>query len=232
MPHGKKLSVKSSDGQTFDAELFRPAGGRQWPVIVLIQEIFGVNNALRVAAENFAKSGFVVAIPDLFWRLERGVDLGYGDEDRKKAMSLMGQFDIKRGVADIGATVDAVRRLPECNGKAAVVGYCLGGTLAFMVGAHAQVDAVVSYYGTAIHSNLDMAKDIDVPVLLHFAEKDNFVPFEAVTQIKAALNGKAAIHTYPEVGHAFTNVDREGTYNAKSALLANTRTVDFLAALQ
>jgi carboxymethylenebutenolidase len=132
----------------------------------LAVSLAGVNNALRVAAENFAKSGFVVAIPDLFWRLERGVDLGYGEEDRKKAM---GQFDIKRGVADIGATVDAARRLPECNGKVAVVGYCLGGTLAFMAGAHAQVDAVVSYYGTAIHSNLDMVRNINVPMLLHFA---------------------------------------------------------------
>lgn len=228
-----KLTVKSSDGQAFDAQMFKPAGTGKWPVIVLIQEIFGVNNALRVAAENFAQSGFVVVIPDLFWRLERGVDLGYGDEDRKKAMSLMGQFDIKRGVADIGATIDAVRKLPAGNGKVAVVGYCLGGTLAFMSGAYTGADAVVCYYGTAIHSNLDLLKDIDVPMLLHFAEKDNFVPAEAVAQIKAALDGKNAdIHTYPDVGHAFTNVDRQGIYNAKSALLANTRTVDFLGALQ
>jgi carboxymethylenebutenolidase len=233
MSEAKKLIVTSDDGKTFDALTFNPTGAKKAPAIVLIQEIFGVNNALRVAAGDFANSGFLVAVPDLFWRLERGVDLGYGDDDRKKAMALMGQFNISRGVADIGATVDAVRKLPECNGKVAVVGYCLGGTLAFLAGAHTKADAVVCYYGTAIHSNLGIIKNIDVPMLLHFAEKDNFVPPEAVAQIKAALGGtKADIHLYPDVGHAFSNVDRQGVYNPKSALLANSRTVEFLSTLQ
>jgi carboxymethylenebutenolidase len=229
-----QLPVSSNDGEVFNAFLAKPNSSKsgKWPAIVMIQEIFGINNALRVAAKRFAENGFIVAIPDLFWRMERGVDLGYGDEDRKKAMGLMGQFNTNLGVADIGATIETVRRLPECNGKVAVVGYCLGGTLAFLAAAQTKADAAVSYYGTAIHSHLEQAQNIRSPLLLHFAEKDNFVPPEAVDKIKQGLKEKnITIHLYPNVGHAFTNVDRAGVYDEKSALLANTRTIEFLTTL-
>ncbi|MGE3989492.1 dienelactone hydrolase family protein [Pseudorhodoplanes sp.] len=231
----QQLSVTSKGGQSFDAYIAMPKASpttKSWPAIVVIHEIFGINNAMRSVAKRFAESGFIVAVPDLFWRIERGVDLGYSDDDRKKAMEFMGKFDLNLGVADIGSAIEAVRRLPECNGKVAVVGFCLGGTLAYLAAAQAKPDAAVSYYGTAIHSHLDKAESSSCPMLLHFAEKDNFVPPEAVAKIKESLNKKATVFTYPDVGHAFTNVDRGGVYDEKSAQLAHSRTQDFLSVLR
>ena len=117
----QQLSVTSKGGQSFDAYIAMPKASpttKSWPAIVVIHEIFGINNAMRSVAKRFAESGFIVAVPDLFWRIERGVDLGYSDDDRKKAMEFMGKFDLNLGVADIGSAIEAVRRLPELTREA------------------------------------------------------------------------------------------------------------------
>ncbi len=225
------ITIPSGDAGRFSAYLAKPAKGKA-PGIVIAQEIFGVNNALRQTADELAGAGFLVAAPDLFWRIETGTDLGYTDADRQKAMGLMGKFDAAKGVEDIGATIRALKSMPECSGRVAVVGFCLGGTLAYLAAARAGADAAVSYYGTAVHKHLDEAKGIQAPLLLHFGETDNFVPAEAVQQIRAALAGKdAAIHVYPKVGHAFCNVDRAGIYNKEAATTAHARTIAFLKRL-
>ena len=229
---GERIAVTAHDGGRFDAYHAAPAGGRG-PGVVIVQEIFGVNNALRAIADSIAAKGFDVLVPDLFWRLEPGVDLGYGDADRQKAMALMGKFDVARGVADIGATVAALRGLKSCNGKVAVVGFCLGGTLAYLAAAQLGVDAAVSYYGTAIHQHLGEAKSIRCPLLLHFAGNDAFVPPQAVASIREAFAGHddVAMHVYPDVGHAFANIDRAGVYNREAATLAHERTEALLRRL-
>jgi carboxymethylenebutenolidase len=229
---GQKIVVSADDGGRFDAYHAAPAAGRG-PGVVIAQEIFGVNNALRAVADGFAAKGFDVLVPDLFWRLEPGVDLGYGDADRQKAMALMGKFDVARGVADLGAAVAALRASPSCNGKVAVVGFCLGGTLAYLTAARRGVDAAVSYYGTAIHQNLGEAESIRCPLLLHFAGDDAFVPPSAVAGIREALAGRADVelHVYPGVNHAFANVDRPGIYNREQASLAHARTEALLRKL-
>jgi carboxymethylenebutenolidase len=200
--------------------------------VVVAQEIFGVNGAMRAIADDLARKGYVACVPDLFWRLQPGTDLGYGDADRQQAMQLMGKFDVAAGVRDIGAAVKALRDHPGCNGKVAVIGFCLGGTLAYLAAARLEIDAAVSYYGTAIHQKLDEAGAIKCPLLLHFAAKDNFVPPEAVEKIRAALASRprTEMHVYPDVGHAFCNVDRSGVYNEASAALAHSRTDAFLRA--
>jgi carboxymethylenebutenolidase len=229
---GQQIAVATRDGSRFDAYHAAPAAGRG-PGVVIAQEIFGVNNALRASADGLAAKGFAVLVPDLFWRLEPGVDLGYGDADRQKAMALMGKFDAGQGVADIGAAVTALRAHPSCNGKVAVVGFCLGGTLAYLAAARLGVDAAVSYYGTAIHQHLGEAASIRCPLLLHFAGNDAFVPPQAVAGIGEAFAGHddVEMHVYPGVNHAFANIDRAGIYDREAATLAHERTEALLRRL-
>lgn len=204
------------------------------PGIVVVQEIFGVNAALRTLADDMAAQGFSVLVPDLFWRIEPGLDLGYGEDDRKKAFALAERFDSSKGVEDIGVTADALRKLDDCNGKVAVVGFCLGGTLAYLAAARHQIDAGVIYYGTAVHKHLDEAGELGCPTLYHFGANDPFVTAEDVAGIRAGLAGRddAQVHVYPEAGHAFCNVDRQGMYHQQAAELAHGRTLAFLAPLR
>ncbi len=224
------IVVASEGGRKMRAYVAVPSA-KKAPAVVIVQEIFGVNSALKKTADYFAEMGFLAIVPDLFWRIEEGTDLGYSDEDRQKAMALMGKFDIQQGVRDLGDALNVARAMDGCNGKVAVVGFCLGGTLAYLAATRNAPDMAVAYYGTAIHKHLDQASNVAHPMLLHFGANDNFVPKEAVDEIAKKLSGTATLHVYPGVGHAFCNVDRPGIYNAEQAQIANRRTVEFLRPL-
>ncbi len=131
-----------------------PPAGRG-PVVIVLQEIFGVNEAMRSVADDLASNGFVALAPDLFWRLEPGVDLGYSATDHEKAVAYWRRFDLDAGVGDVAATVEAARRAPYCTGKVALFGFCLGGQLAVKAGARTPVDAIVSFYGVQLGKCLD-----------------------------------------------------------------------------
>jgi carboxymethylenebutenolidase len=223
--------VIASEGERKMRAYVAAPSARKAPAVVIAQEIFGVNNALKKTADDFAEKGFLAIVPDLFWRIEEGTDLGYSDPDRQKAMALMGKFDLQQGVKDLTETMKVARNMEGCNGKVAVIGFCLGGTLAYLAAARSAPDRAVAYYGTAIHKHLDEAAKLAHPMLLHFGASDNFVPKEAVDAISGKLAGNATVHVYPGVGHAFCNVDRPGVYNAEQAQLANSRTVEFLRPL-
>src|ERR1700710_85860 len=155
---GKTISVTAGDGGSFKAYLAVPEGG-SGPGIVLLQEIFGVHQYMRAVADSYAEEGYVVLAPDLFWRLEPGVELTEAQFDR--AFQLYGKFDVPKAVEDIAATVKALRALPECTGRIAALGFCLGGKLAYLAAAHAGVDCAVSYYGVAIDAELGAAPRIN-----------------------------------------------------------------------
>lgn len=223
--------VVASEGERKLRAYVAAPSAKKAPAVVIAQEIFGVNSALKKTADYLAENGFLAIVPDLFWRIEEGTDLGYSDQDRQKAMALMGKFDIQQGVRDLGETLKVARAMEGCNGKAAVVGFCLGGTLAYLAATRNTPDLSVAYYGTAIHKHLEEASKVAHPMLLHFGASDNFVPKEAVDEITGKLPRNATVHVYPGVGHAFCNVDRPGIYNAEQAQLANRRTVEFLRPL-
>ena len=143
------IDITAADGKRFSGYLSLPESGRG-PGLILLQEIFGVNAAIRGAADLFAAEGYVVLAPDLFFRLEPGVELGYEGADRQKAMSLLKRFDINQAIADIGAGLHTLKARPECNGKVGVIGYCLGGRLAYLSAARLPVEAAVAYYGGGI----------------------------------------------------------------------------------
>jgi carboxymethylenebutenolidase len=225
------IDIAAPDGGTFTGYLATPAVTPA-PGIVLIQEIFGVNVVMRTIADSFAAEGFTVLCPDLFWRQEPGIQItDQSDEEWARAFELYEGFDAPAGIGDLGATLDHLRGLDSCNGKVGCVGYCLGGTLAYLMAANTGVDAAVGYYGVGIEGLLDQSANISKPLMLHIAENDDFSPKEAQDAIKQHFAGAelVTIHSYPGMAHAFARVGGQ-PYNAGAAELANGRTLEHLNA--
>ena len=228
MPH---VTVKAKDGGAFQAYVAMPAKTPA-PGLVVIQEIFGVNAVMRELTDRFAAMGYVAICPDIFWRIEPGVDItDQSEAEWQKAFELFGKFDADQGVQDLIATLDHVRAMPECTGKAGTVGYCLGGKLAYLMAARSDADANVSYYGVGLDALIGEADRIGTAYLCHVAENDGFVPPEAqgvfVPDLRA--HPKATVHVYQGQDHAFARVGGKH-YDKASADLADSRTRDFLAA--
>ena len=196
--------------------------------IVVIQEIFGVNAVMRGLADDLAKQGYVALVPDLFWRLEPGVDItDQTDAEWKKALDLMNRFDVAKGVEDIMATIDRLRAMPGIR-KVGAVGYCLGGLLAYLTAARTNADASVGYYGVNIPAFLGEAANIRKPLMLHIAAEDGFVPKAAQERMMAGLqeNPNITLHRYEAVDHAFARPGGKH-FNQAAADLANFRTAEF-----
>ena len=233
--NGHWIDIKAHDGGSFGAYVSTPpkdtAGG---PSIVLIQEIWGVNQHVRDVADQYAMDGFTVFAPDVFWRQQPRVDLGYNEVDNPKAFALMGALDRPNAVKDLASTASALRAysasVGKGVGKVASVGFCMGGALSYLCAASGSVDAAVCYYGGGIHTMLDRAPDVNVPILMHFAENDGHISMSAVASIQAAFKGRdeVRIDVYPGVDHGF-NCWGRGMYNQKAAALARGRSLAFLA---
>jgi len=205
-----------------------PAG--KGPGLVLFQEIFGVNAHIRGVAEQYAQDGFVVLAPDVFWRQAPRVELGYEGDDRAQAMALMKAYAATDALADVDASVKALRGRAEVGGaKVGAIGYCMGGRLAYVAAATTDVDAAVPYYGGGIQNNLDRAASIRCPMQFHYAGHDDNIPPTAVDAVRQAMAGKPAeFHLYPEAHHGF-NCWSRASYHAPSAALAHGRALAFLA---
>jgi carboxymethylenebutenolidase len=223
------IQFPATDGRTIDAYLALPPSG-EGPGLVLWQEIFGVNAHIRGVAEQYAQAGFVVLVPDAFWRQQRRVELGYVGPERDQALALMKAYPPAEQEADVQAAAAALRARPEVGGrKVGAIGYCMGGRLAYLSAALAGVDAAVSYYGGGIQTRLELAPRITVPVLFHYAGHDPSIPPEAVAQVQQALAGKpATFHLYLQAEHGFNCWDR-AAYDPASAALAFGRTLTFFA---
>ena len=223
---GSYISIPAKDGSgEFRAYLALPVSGKG-PGIVLAQEIFGINEFVRATADYYAEEGYVVLAPDLFWRQQPNVDLGYSPEEWQQAFGLYQGFNPDLGVADIDATLAVLRARPEFEGKAGVLGYCLGGKLAYLAACRCDVDVAVGYYGVGIEEKLDEAANIRGSLVLHFAEHDQFCPPPARAAIFEALGARAGVelYLYPGVDHAFARPASEH-YHKPSALVAHERSV-------
>jgi len=220
---GKWIELSAADGGKFRGYLTVPANGKG-PGIVLCQEIFGINAYVREVAEYYAQEGYVVLAPDLFWRMEKDVDLGYTEAEWKRAFDFFQRFDVNKGMDDITAAVKALRSRPEVVGKVGALGFCLGGKLAYLAAARSGVDVAVGYYGVGIEGSL--SESPKCPTVLHFAEKDKFVPAEAVEKIKAAFKDRKdiEIYVYPGQDHAFARTGGDH-YNKPAALMAHHRSI-------
>ncbi|MES1201206.1 MAG: dienelactone hydrolase family protein [Pseudomonadota bacterium] len=222
---GDWTDIKGEDGD-FRAYVARPSGPSKGTVVV-IQEIFGVNAVMRGKCDWLAGEGFWALAPDLFWRLQPGIDITDGsDAEWAQAMDYMKRFDKDAGVRDIQATINAARGFGAK--KVGAVGYCLGGLLAYLTATRTDADASVGYYGVSIESFLGEAGNIKKPLLLHIADKDAYSSPSALIQVDSTLsrNPLVSIHHYADQDHAFS---REGgkNYDAGAAANANARTLAF-----
>jgi carboxymethylenebutenolidase len=227
----KTIMIETLDGaHSFAAYLAEPQG-KPRAAIVVIQEIFGVNTGIRRKCDRLAEAGYLAIAPDLFWRLEPGIELDPDIPDEfERALALMGKFNQDAGIRDIEATIHAARDLVG-GGKVGAVGYCLGGRLAFMTATRTDVDASVGYYGVGIDNLLGEKHAIAHPVLLHIPEEDHFVDKAAQARMHAGLDDhpKATLYDYPGEDHGFAT-EFGKRRSAKSADLADQRTADFFAA--
>ena len=226
--HTQWINLPTAGGG-IDAYLALPPGGRG-PGLLLLQEIFGVNEHIRAVAEQYALAGFVVLAPDVFWRQAPRVELGYEGEDRQRGVALASALQPAELQADLQAAVAALRARPEVGGsKIGAIGYCLGGRLAYNVAALTDVDAAVAYYGGGIAGQLALAPKVSCPIQFHFAASDAHIPPEAVAAVRAAFAGKQAeVHEYPGSLHGF-NCWARASYHAPSSALALGRSLVFLA---
>jgi carboxymethylenebutenolidase len=224
------VSISTLAGDcSFLAYCARPEGVPR-AAIVVIQEIFGVNAGIRQKCDRLAADGYLALAPDLFWRIERGIELDPDVEPEfKRALELLGQFDQDQGVSDIEATIRHARKELGVP-KVGVVGYCLGGRLAFMVAARTDADASVGYYAVGVDSLLREKHAIAHPLMLHIAGNDGFVPPAVQQAMHEGLDGhpKVALHDYPGEDHGFaTEMGKRRSETA--AALADRRTAAFFA---
>jgi len=217
---GETLTLTAADGHRLSAYRATPAGTPRGGLLIA-QEIFGVNSHIRRVCDGFAADGYVALAPAIFDRVEREVSLGYGPEDIERGRAIRGKGDVDHMVVDIRAGVEALR---AAGLRVGVVGYCLGGTLAWLAATRIPgVAASVGYYGGGVAAAV--GEQPGCPVLLHFGETDASIPKEQYQAVMAA-HPAVPVHVYP-AGHGF-NCDLRASYHEPSATLARGRTIDFL----
>jgi carboxymethylenebutenolidase len=231
VPRSRYETITTPDGD-FDAFCAVPETTPA-PAVLVLQEVFGINDNIRGLTEQLAEAGYLALAPDVFWRVEprfeRKDESGLAD-----GMAHVQQLDFDLVPGDLTATMAHALAMPESNGRIGAVGFCLGGTLAYLFAGTARVDgrgpdAVVSYYGSAINRMLDLAPRVECPVLFHYGAQDPYIPAEQIDEVERAFAGRpdVVLHRY-EAGHAFSNWDAPTFFDEVAARTAWPRTLDFL----
>lgn len=220
------MKIDVADG-SFDAPVWEPTTG-SGPGIVLVQEIFGLDGYLTSVAADLAALGYVVAVPELFWRVEPGWSSTHDDAGVAASMQVAGRFDAALGVSDVIATLHQLRAR---TGRAGVFGFCLGGTIAYEVAAVADPDVAVSFYGSGVPDGLDRIGSITCPIQFHFGGQDPYIPRAAVQRVVDAVTDlpHAEVHVQEQAGHAFHNHLAPQFHHPVAAAAAWELTTAFLA---
>ena len=216
---GEHITLKAEDGHQLDAYVARP---QDEPIaaLVVIQEIFGVNAHIRSVTDSYANDGFLVVAPALFDRFERGIELKYEGEDMQRAMEFAKQLNMDNLLKDTAAGIDFARK--QVGKKVGIIGYCLGGSIAWLAACRLKVDAAVGYYGGQIAQHA--SEQPKCPVMLHFGKGDKHIPSKAIAEIQAA-HPQIPIYFY-DAGHAF-NCAARASWEPASAKLARERSLAF-----
>jgi carboxymethylenebutenolidase len=215
----ERITLHASDGQAFGAYVARPEG-EPIAALAVVQEIFGVNAHIRSVADGYARDGFLAIAPALFDRIEPNVELGYEGADAQTARSFIPKLDVEKALADVAAAVDFCTSTGK---RVGVIGYCFGGTIAWLAACRLPIAAAVGYYGGRIAQYA--AETPAVPVMLHFGRQDAHIPAEEVEKVQS-LHPDVEVYWY-DAGHGF-NCDARASYNAASAHQARARSLAFL----
>ena len=216
---GRNIELEAADGHRFAAYVAEPSGTPKGALIV-VMEIFGVNSHIRGVADSYAAEGYLAIAPAFFDRVERGLDVGYTQQDIEKARGLMQKMNFNDALKD----VEAAKKQVASAGKTGIVGYCWGGALSFKAACNVDgLACAVAYYGGAIPGMIN--EKPKCPVMFHWGETDHSIPLDKAKEVEAAH--KDQIHYYYPAGHGF-NCDQRGSFDAESAKTARGRTLDFL----
>jgi len=225
---GNDVPIGAHDGGEFTGYLALPKAAKA-PGVVIIQEIFGVNDHIREVVDEYAAKGYVAIAPDMFWRIEPNVRLGYTGDDVQKARSFRPKVDLDLGVRDIESTIKTLHAMPQCDGKAAVVGYCFGGLMAYLTAARTDISAASSYYGGGIDGFIAEAGAVKCPIQFHFGAEDKAIPPAVWDKVRSAFAGRknAEVFVYEGAEHGF-NCTKRASFNPAASQLAGSRTLELL----
>lgn len=210
---GSGVALQTRGGEAFDGYLSVPGGDGKVPGLLIVTSIFGVDEEMRRLADQWADDGFLVCVPDIFWRRDPGptADLQFG-------LERMARFDCEQGLMDIEDVLAQLRAHPRCNGRIAVLGFCFGGQFAHLAATRLGADAAGAFHGTGMAQHLDEAAALRVPVSYHFGEADPVVPLEEVAAIRQAFadNPLVEIAVHDGAPHSFSMPEKPG-YDPRAA---------------
>jgi len=220
----EKIVLAEAGGRKFEAHLASPVGNAKKPAILILSEMFGLNDPMRNFAKHYAERGHCTMVPDVFWRSHVAGGVGYDEKGFEISWQRVRDFDYDGIGKELRLAADALRKQPSCNGKVVALGFCMGGRLAFIAAARSGVDAAISLYALSLPKHLDEFDKVKVPMHFHFGDKDQHVPPAEVEAVEARAKGNPhiTIWRYPEAGHSFFNPVRP-TYNAKAAAVCAER---------
>ncbi len=224
-------AIHTPDGAEMGGYLSVPESG-EGPGVVVLMEIFGVGSYIKRATERLAELGYVALAPDLYRRIAPGLELDHDQDGLTVALESVQRLDFPGAVEDSIAATHSLRAMPEVGGrKVAVLGFCLGGTLAYEVAVASDPAAAVCYYGSGIADALGRSGEINCPVLFHFGAEDAYIPLSAAEQVDAVAQAREGweCHIQPDGGHAFDNHDAPMFHRPDPAARAWQLTTDFLA---
>lgn len=203
----RDITYTTRDNETFTGYLTEPEGDGKAPGLLLITAIFGIDDEMKELSDAWASDGFVVSVPDIFWRVMPGPTA-----DMEKAFDRYGKFDFDQGVRDVEDLLKDLRAHPRCNGKVAVLGFCFGGRYAHIATSRFGADAAGAFHGTMIGQHLDEVPNVSAPVSYHFGAEDPVVPMDEVDAIRSAFasHANAEIAVYEGAGHNFSMPYKDG----------------------
>ncbi|MBG0814544.1 dienelactone hydrolase family protein [Planomonospora sp. ID82291] len=221
-------TVTVADG-SFDLHLWLPAGG-SGPAVLLVQEIFGVGPYIRRVAEDLAALGYVVGAPDLFWRIEPHWEADHTEAGTLASMEVASRLDFTHAVSDAAMALARLRSLPETTGRSGALGFCLGGSIAYVLAASVETDALLSFYGSGVPDGIGLMEKISCPALLVFGGADPYIPRDQVAKVEkaAAVRPNVEVYVAEEAGHAFHNHEAPQFHHPEAARAAWAHAAAFL----
>jgi len=228
MVDARTILVERDDAGAMPLHLWVPPGG-SGPGILLIQEIFGVGPYIRAVADRLSEAGYVVGAPEVFWRFAPGWEAGHDETGLAASLEKVGQMDPALAANDCSAALTALTELDEVAGASGVMGFCLGGTLAWAVAVVGDPSVCVSYYGSGVPDMLGQIDAVACPTLFHFGNADAYIPNEGVEAINTAIDGRPGfVLNVENAGHAFDNHESDMFWNESAAQAAWAKTMAFL----